>query len=633
MDVWIVAAAAGAGYVAQRFKKLTMDKYNISDLSSENLKLAPESPGSLRKVHESFGEEMCRQREQSFHSTAEMASTSGFNGENLVMSDNFGSWGVVSNSNSLGGVSNNENTQGDWEVRLDSAIDEVVNSNSVPQSSSREVGFSYGVRRNRSSLRSRQVNSKFIKPRTSLESCLMAQLYKEHAEIEEYTYSVHTPHKPIVRPFLVTDGNRIISRAPHASCSRQTITGNDKLQTKAKALTGNGQVSMRSNKGSSDVALLFYLGLTMGITYSSLGHKTEIEKLRKSLKQSEDLVQDLQEELEMKDASTVKELAVEDYESVDVHTDAYYNDAMQTLSPEQKLDDSLRHCDDEYCDRSAEEEFLRKIEAELEAELDRLASNMNSSRLEGKLSNVAELDPDYVSDVIQGELRADLFGAKTGPGAQAYSDRDGSSSSSTPRSVHYPISPRELSLRLHEVIQSRLEERVKELETALEHSQTKLKCMKPENTHSWTDFPNYKTGNSSDHESPIATDQPVVINLSGEALSAYNDAFEVFTKLSESDEEESKNQDFFRNGGLESCIQQDFVSNGSSETETAFHSQEGDANTNLSNDVVCNSRDESDDEMERLLIRQIVEKARQGSPAVLKAQRALLSIDQNWNRT
>ncbi|KAK6148614.1 hypothetical protein DH2020_019526 [Rehmannia glutinosa] len=109
----------------------------------------------------------------------------------------------------------------------------------------------------------------------------------------------------------------------------------------------------------------------MGITYSSLGHKTEIEKLRKSLKQSEDLVQDLQEELEMKDASTVKELAVEDYESVDVHNDSYYNDAMQTLSPEQKLDDSLRHCDDEYCDRNAEEESLRKIEAELEAELDR----------------------------------------------------------------------------------------------------------------------------------------------------------------------------------------------------------------------------------------------------------------------
>ncbi|GFQ02883.1 sucrose synthase [Phtheirospermum japonicum] len=37
-------------------------------------------------------------------------------------------------------------------------------------------------------------------------------------------------------------------------------------------------------------AQLFYLGLTMGITYSSLRHKLEIEKLSKSLKQSEDLV-------------------------------------------------------------------------------------------------------------------------------------------------------------------------------------------------------------------------------------------------------------------------------------------------------------------------------------------------------
>ncbi|GFP99786.1 sucrose synthase [Phtheirospermum japonicum] len=102
---------------------------------------------------------------------------------------------------------------------------------------------------------------------------------------------------------------------------------------------------------SSDGAQLFYLGLTMGIAYSSLRHKSGIEKLTKSLKQSEDLVQDLHEELEMKDASTVKELDVEDY-------DPYFNDdAMQVLSPEQKVDTSPRHCNDE--------ESLKKIEDEL----------------------------------------------------------------------------------------------------------------------------------------------------------------------------------------------------------------------------------------------------------------------------
>ncbi|KAI3454819.1 hypothetical protein Pfo_011482 [Paulownia fortunei] len=684
MDVWIVAAAAGAGYVAQLLKNLTISKHNWSDLSSENFNFVrPQSPGTIQKVQESFGEEICRQREQACHdaSAAEIASTSGFEGENLVMLDNFASWGMVSNS--LAGLSNNKYIQGYWEGREPSDTDEVITSDSLPQPSSREIGFSYGFRRNRSSLKSRQVNSKFIKPRTSLESCLMAQLYKEHADMEEYTYSVHPPQKPIVRPFFVTDGSTIISRAPHQSCSKQTGTGKYKLrkdthseenktvlcvprlpnvipvelQAKAKAKTGKQQALARSNiskmvnenqknaPGSSDGALLFYLGLTMGITHSFLGHKLEIEKLRKLLKQTEDLVQDLQEELEMKDASTVKELAVEDYESLDVHNDSYFNDAMQALSPELKLNSSSRYCNDEYCDRNAEEESLRKIEAELKAELDRLESNMKSSRLEGKLSNVAEPDPDFVSDATEGELRADLFGAKTG--TQAYADRDGSSSS-TPHSVHYPVSPRELSLRLHEVIQSRLEERVKELETALQNSQRKIKCMESENMCSWREFPNYKTGSSSNLESPIAKDglqsidQPVVINLSGEALAAYNEAYEEFTKLSESEEEESNNQDIFhphkqvhdlvQTGGLISYMEQHLISNMS--PEMAFNPQQEDAHNPLPNDVICTSRDESEDgedEMEMLLIRQIVEKARQGSPAVLKAQRALLSTDENQN--
>lgn len=87
-----------------------------------------------------------------------------------------------------------------------------------------------------------------------------------------------------------------------------------------------------------------------------------MEKLDKLLKHKENLVQDLQEELEMKDSLTVKELAVEDYES-----------------------------QDNSFDKMAEEESLSKIEKELEAELERLESNMNSTRFEAKLSNATEV--------------------------------------------------------------------------------------------------------------------------------------------------------------------------------------------------------------------------------------------------
>ena len=43
--------------------------------------------------------------------------------------------------------------------------------------------------------------------------------------------------------------------------------------------------------------------------------RIEVDKLNKLLKQTEDIVQDLQEELEMKDALSVKELAHGTYES------------------------------------------------------------------------------------------------------------------------------------------------------------------------------------------------------------------------------------------------------------------------------------------------------------------------------
>ncbi|CAA0820876.1 Unknown protein [Striga hermonthica] len=568
MDVWIIAAAAGAGYVAKRFKKLNMGKCNFSDSSSENLESATKALGTVvNRVEDDIAEEMSRPIERALPcaSAVELASTSGYQTENFIISGDF---------------------VGNREVRLHSVMNEDISSKSS------EVGFSYGFRRNRSNLRSRHVNNRCIKPRTSLESCLMAQLYNEHDQMEEYTYSTCMPWEPTLRPFIVTDGSQIISRASNESCSKGLFKlGKDNNRNCAPRLQNDVPVkkqqvvtsdTLSMSGSSSDGALLFYLGLTMGITYSSLHQKREIEKLRNSLKQTEDLVEDLQEELEMKDASTLKEVAVEDHESVDVQNYSYFNDPMQSLSPEQKLDCSPSNFNEDYRDRDSEEESLRKIEAELEAELDRLAlaSNMKSSSLEGKLLNAAELDSD---------LRPEFFGTK--PGFQPNAARDSTSgysspTATTPYSVHYPVSPRDLSLRLHQVIQSRLEDRVRELETALEQSRKII------NRQS-------KNNNPRESESPFSSaeiirhvDQPVVINLSGEALSAYNEAYDELAKLSESDNASLDNY-------AELCSDKMTVSGA---------------------DLLY---DGSEDEMERLLIRQIVEKARQGSPAVLKAQRDL----------
>lgn len=122
-----------------------------------------------------------------------------------------------------------------------------------------------------------------------------------------------------------------------------------------------------------------------------MANKREMDKLNKLLKQSTNLVQDLQDELEMKDSLTVKELAVEDFESRDLHNASYCDDDVHASSPEMKLGNSLGDSTEEFYHPKPEEESMSRIEAELEAELERLESSINSSRLERKISNMAEV--------------------------------------------------------------------------------------------------------------------------------------------------------------------------------------------------------------------------------------------------
>lgn len=109
------------------------------------------------------------------------------------------------------------------------------------------------------------------------------------------------------------------------------------------------------------------------------------------LKQKDNLVQDLQDELEMKDSLTVRELATEDYESEYTRIDASINEALYSLAPQQNLNDSSEYCGEEYHSPHTEEESRSKIEAELEAELERLELSMTSTKLAGKLTELVEV--------------------------------------------------------------------------------------------------------------------------------------------------------------------------------------------------------------------------------------------------
>ncbi|KAA8542548.1 hypothetical protein F0562_023700 [Nyssa sinensis] len=456
MDFWVVVAAAGAGYIAKHWQNLLRDRESSSRLSSEDSSFVkPESPALIRSksfpIHrlpqtKKLNKDVLVERELVAQdaSTAEVASTHEIDGENLVNVGNY----EDCNALCISGLVPNDDLKEDWE-KIGVSGDMGENSvDSLLQTSTGKMRTTYGSSSNRSSFRNRRFNMQSIRPLSSLESCLIAQLYKEHAEMEEYVLSsVPSPSTPTVRPFFVTDGRRIISRARADSFSMQIGTGQNQLERgtyssendtvfgvpllpnvgsleflgKTKVKTGKwrgGKLSssnkmvngkqLHSQAGSSHGVLLFCLGISVGIISSVLANKRELEKLNELLKQTENLVQDLQDELEMKDSLTVKELTNEDYQSQDTR-DCFYNSrAPHSCSPEQNLGESTK-CDvKELHNQKAQEysESMSKIEAELEAELERLELNMNSSSLEGKLSDLVELDPDDVPDIVQAELRS-----------------------------------------------------------------------------------------------------------------------------------------------------------------------------------------------------------------------------------
>lgn len=673
MDIWIVAAAAGAGYIAQHWKDRRRSGQNISEPSPESSSSVKDDSSQrpldkkcpLRRLtrREKLRADDSEENEGVSQEVpaAEVASTSELDGEEPVMLGNIDGDNVLSTSSLLPGFIVSHEFEDDQEgVGISDGIG--------------EIGSSYGFARNRSNLRSRRINGRSIRPLSSLESCLMAQLYKENVEMEEFMLSSFPSPNSMqtVRPFLVTDGSKIINRASSDSFVLQTRTGDSKLhketymkgceivsgvpplpnirslelRRKTKAKTGRELVrrlssssKMAGTKPSNSLrgshgTLLFCLGISFGILSSFLANRREVDKLNGLLKQTENLVQDLQEELEMKDSLTVKELAVEDFESLDdAHEDSFNNKGPNAFSREINLDGPTKDDNKEFHYPQTENESLSKIEAELEAELEMLELNMNSSTLEGKLSNIVEFDPDFVPDIVHGELRADMFGRQASE--QPYADRDGSGSSTT-HSANYAVSPRELSLRLHEVLQSRLEEHVKELEAALENSQRKVRYTEAEHPKPWRVFSSSEAGGSSSIQgSPIGkeqnlADEPVVLNLAGEALDAYNEAYDEFAKINDSEEEDSPSSDrvdqdlyWIQNGREPHYTPLHPITNG-----TSLYRREEERNI-LQDETSRDENEHVDDEMEKLLIKHIVEKARKGSPVVLNAQRELFSVDEN----
>ncbi|KAF4385033.1 uncharacterized protein LOC115710274 isoform X1 [Cannabis sativa] len=705
MDFWLVAAAAGAGYLAKYWQNIPKDRDKLLQLSNgdSDYKKTESSGGPFRILKHRSKLPGNAAKDKTFEieniltdisplddaSGTEVASTSG-SSEKLGSLTSYQDLDVLSVLNLQAVNFGDENLKQHEEGgnRLLGGYDVSDNCYDVSLSPKHSAEEMDSIMKNISSIRTKRYRGHLVKPMNSLESCLMAQLYNEHAQMKEYVLnSVPSPSTPARRTLFVTDGSRVMGSAYNMpqTGTKACLEKNEKVfgvpplpkvgsmshSKKTKSKTGKGQnrklcssskfsngKGFHSQGGSLDGTVLFCLGISIGIISSFITNKSEVDKLKELLNQTENLVQDLHDELEMKDSLTVKELANENYESQDTYEYSISERAQNTLFSEQNIDGPIEDdARDSYLQKAEESsESMSKIEAELEAELERLGLNINASTQQRRLSDVVELEPDFVADFAQGELRVDMLGGKAI--AKTKSSEDGPSTHTTHHSANYAVSPRQLSLRLHEVIQSRLEERVNELETALQNSQRKIQMIELERRN-WGELSISPLKYPSMQESPAAREecenmsQPFVMALSGEALDAYNEAREELMKMSDSDEEDSPCRFYENPQG--SCCSNDIISesqngktNGSVQhSPTAEEKPVGEFSWSnlriqeerislvLGSNETSDSQDEisdADDEIEKQLIKQIVERTKKGSPVVLNAQRLLFSLDENENQ-
>ncbi|KAJ4867509.1 Uncharacterized protein Rs2_50951 [Raphanus sativus] len=276
-------------------------------------------------------------------------------------------------------------------------------------------------------------------------------------------------------------------------------------------------------------------------------------------------------------------------------------------------------------ERAAENsESISNIEAELEAELERLEINMN-------ISNI-EMEPDLEVEFAQGELIADRVRGKR----ESNQDPSGNS---TPESGNYAVSPRELSLRLHKVINSRLEKRITELETALQESQRKVDQLVMESESkksSWSrvwearEVMTYKSDSIGIEQTKtnLTGMQPLVMNLTGEALDAFNESYDELMNINDDSEEDES--------PLEEMQESELHHEDLSSTSPWSHHHQDDYKVQeqeLLDFIGLEEQDEEssdfESEMEKQLIKQIVEKTKQGSPVVLNAQKMLFLMEES----
>jgi hypothetical protein len=236
MDLWVVGAAAAAGYIAKYWQNLSKHRASSLELSSGTSTCEkPETSSSpfhkliRRKQAEDTLTNGRRFSDGGFSdmyhldgaSDTEAPSTSSF-GERIVRLRTYDDCNVLSMSSLPPGFSVNENLK---ENEDGNGLNDNMDHNSGNPYTGELDSFHCS---GKNSLKTKHSGSHVVKPFSSLDSCLMAQLYKEHARMEEYVLSALRSPSTIMKPLLITDGTQIISRADRDSLSAQIASDNNR---------------------------------------------------------------------------------------------------------------------------------------------------------------------------------------------------------------------------------------------------------------------------------------------------------------------------------------------------------------------------------------------------------------------
>ncbi|XP_031384507.1 uncharacterized protein LOC116198489 isoform X1 [Punica granatum] len=488
MDLWVVAAATGAGYIAKHLQQNLPSREK--DDYSDSLESAPHGHPQFVNVLKEIREQTCPLRRLARRRGGKLGDVLAKNFHELIHHRLDGDDGEAGDATTSGFYDHSNPLTLD---RFDTSVGPGCEHprefwDSYDWNAELDDGYSFR-RFNRNNGHSRMMMPHLYSvqpfgPSNPSESFFIGQFYNGHARIDQdgafRLYSL--PPESAVRPLLVTDGTWLISRASSdfemAMKSQEGLSRPIRPDLPMRSMQNVEQASstrpsisgvrapdkLMHSQGSSN-GLLFFLGLMIGMTSSIVTNRTEVEKLHENLEQAKNLVKDLHEELEMKDQLIVKEI---DWKAASAESSG------RNGTPNERSSYHERHEPRPDVEKS---EAMSKIEAELEAELERLELNMEMTSLDNISELVEQVDPDLEIDIIREDLNLKKPDAQR-PKASSNSDHDSSEASDDPpQPANYVVSPRELTLRLHEIIELRLEARILELEAALESTQRRLSAL------------------------------------------------------------------------------------------------------------------------------------------------------------